>query len=384
MEHGRRRRKPEDESVTEESDGLKRRLAAVIGRCRDEIVSRWLAAVSAKANATGVPLTALRDALPDYLDRLRTELSAGGSVRLEESAGAAWRDVAQEHALTRVRLGFDITQLIYEFVALRRVMFEVATREGVLDAGTSPILAELIEAGIAVSVRSYVDARDYDARRRQAANVGFITHELRNPLNAAMLAAERVREDAIGGSSRALDSLDRNLGRMRDLIDSVLESARSESEAIECRAVATTLGEIFADPLSTAYVQARRKGLELNTDFDPTTELQVDPDLTRSAVQNLLENAVKYTREGRVELSVDEEERQIVIHVRDSCPGISQEELATIFEPFRRGSTGTKGTGLGLTIAKRAVVAQGGRIDAESVEDRGCHFWITLPRHVER
>jgi signal transduction histidine kinase len=61
--------------------------------------------------------------------------------------------------------------------------------------------------------------------------------------------------------------------------------------------------------------------------------------------------------------------------------GISKEELQTVFEPFRRGTTDKAGTGLGLAIARRAVEAQGGSIGAESPGPHGCHFWIALPRH---
>jgi hypothetical protein len=106
----------------------------------------------------------------------------------------------------------------------------------------------------------------------------------------------------------------------------------------------------------------------------------LDPVLTRAAVQNLVENAVKYTDEGLVELSLEDRPREVVIHVRDTCHGVSPEELETIFEPFSRGHSRKPGTGLGLAIARRSIEAQGGRIQAESPGDRGCHFWITLPK----
>jgi signal transduction histidine kinase len=71
----------------------------------------------------------------------------------------------------------------------------------------------------------------------------------------------------------------------------------------------------------------------------------------------------------------------VVLHVYDNCEGLSDEELKTIFEPFRRGAhTNKPGTGLGLAIARRAVEAQGGTIAAESVTERACHFWFTMPQ----
>jgi two-component system sensor histidine kinase ChiS len=74
----------------------------------------------------------------------------------------------------------------------------------------------------------------------------------------------------------------------------------------------------------------------------------------------------------------------LLIHVRDTCHGLSSEELSTIFEPFRRGRTRKAGTGLGLSITRRAVEVQGGSVHAESPEPLGCHFWIELPQRGSR
>jgi signal transduction histidine kinase len=88
---------------------------------------------------------------------------------------------------------------------------------------------------------------------------------------------------------------------------------------------------------------------------------------------------VKFTDEGSVDVEVEKTNEGIAIHVRDTCPGISPEELSTIFEPFKRGSLNKPGSGLGLAIARQAIEAQGGSIGAESELEDGCHFWIKLP-----
>jgi signal transduction histidine kinase len=100
-------------------------------------------------------------------------------------------------------------------------------------------------------------------------------------------------------------------------------------------------------------------------------------------VQNLVDNAVKFTDHGEVTFRVELLDGEVVFHVRDSCAGIDAEELRLIFEPFRRGHSGKAGTGLGLTIARHAVEAQGGTIHVESTPGVGCHFWFTLPRRRE-
>ena len=71
---------------------------------------------------------------------------------------------------------------------------------------------------------------------------------------------------------------------------------------------------------------------------------------------------------------------ELVVDVRDTCPGISPEELRTIFEPFKRGRNAKGGTGLGLAIARRAAEAQGGSISAQSSSHAGCQFSIRLPK----
>jgi signal transduction histidine kinase len=124
---------------------------------------------------------------------------------------------------------------------------------------------------------------------------------------------------------------------------------------------------------------AARKGIGLGVHYDPAVSLRLDAALTVSALQNLVDNAVKYTDGGFVDVSVETIANGIQIHVRDTCPGISREELSTIFEPFRRGSSTKPGSGLGLAIARHAIEAQGGTIGAESDREDGCHFWIMLP-----
>ena len=144
--------------------------------------------------------------------------------------------------------------------------------------------------------------------------------------------------------------------------------------------VRNVLRDLLSDALANARAASEAKGLLFDARFDPDLLLKVDPVLTRSAVQNLVDNATQYTDHGKIEIAVENREDTLVVHVRDTCGGISHDDLKTIFEPFRRGHTFKPGTGLGLAIARRGVEAQGGEIHAESDGKRGCHFWITLPK----
>jgi signal transduction histidine kinase len=128
-----------------------------------------------------------------------------------------------------------------------------------------------------------------------------------------------------------------------------------------------------------ARAEAENKHLRFVVTYDPALVVRADLGLALSALQNLADNAVKFTDAGSVEIAVEDRGPEIAIHVRDTCAGLSSEELTTIFEPFHRGHTGKPGTGLGLAIASRAVRAQGGRIEVES-QDEGCHFSMMLAK----
>ena len=324
-------------------------------------------------------ITQLRDGMPAYL-RALANLLRNDPDNLNGGGGRTWSAIAREHGITRVRIGFDIGQLVHEFVVLRHVIRDVLQELEIWDHGPESVLADLLDGAIAAAVQAYVDARDYQARRRQAQEMAFVTHEFRNPLSAAILSSDQLRRKLPAEQATLLDTIDRNLRKLNQLIDSMLMTQRLEAGEVESRPVEVKLGQVMEGALEAARQVAAQKGLELRVDFDPDLTVMLDPVLTHSAIQNIVDNAAKYTDVGHVEVSVRDLGQEISVDVRDTCAGISEEELRTIFEPFRRGHTKKAGTGLGLAIARRAVEAQGGTIGAESPGDSGCHFSIRLPK----
>jgi signal transduction histidine kinase len=176
--------------------------------------------------------------------------------------------------------------------------------------------------------------------------------------------------------------LDRTLRRLADLIDGVLLTEKLEAGEARPERTEITLRQLM-EPLESLKQAAEHKGLEFHAAYDPDLTAVLDPTLTRSIIRNLVENAVKYTDQGVVDVSVTNTRDDIVLDVYDTCRGLSQEELRTIFEPFKRGRTDQSGTGLGLAIARRAAEVQGGSIHAESPGPSGCHFSVRLPRRVD-
>jgi signal transduction histidine kinase len=360
------------------------KLGRLIEAKLQEIERRWLEQVQRDvSNAEGVELTQLRDGIPDYLAAMVRLLKAGDLDLLSGNARSAWADVAREHGVTRVRIGFDISQLVHEFIVLRRVIGGVIDEQADQQpdvVASKGLIADIIEAAIAAAVQAYVDARDNEARRAQAEAVGFLTHELRNPLTAALLTSAKLRAQASSDNVRLHEVLQRNLGRLGELIDSVLLTQKFQAGEVAAKPVDVELGPVIEPALEAAHKVAEAKRLQFSARYDPHMMARIDPFLTRSAIANLADNAVKYTDAGEVELVVQDQPDHIEVSVRDTCPGISPEELRTIFEPFKRGHSAKAGTGLGLAIARRAVEAQGGSISVESPGVHGCQFLITLPK----
>jgi signal transduction histidine kinase len=244
-------------------------------------------------------------------------------------------------------------------------------------------VAGVIDAAIASTVQAYVEARDHATETQHAQQVGFITHELRNPLTTAKIAVAQLRSQAgqAAGTTRLLDALERSIERLQRLVQDVLLGERLGSGELRSSPVDVTLGAIMDDALRVPQRDAQAKRIHVETRFDPDLLLHVDPTLAVTAVQNVVENAVKSTGEGSVQIEGEDRGGEAAIHVRDMCSGLTSEELETIFEPFRRGHAGkAQGTGIGLAIARRAVQALGGEITADSSENVGCHFCLTLPK----
>ena len=117
--------------------------------------------------------------------------------------------------------------------------------------------------------------------------------------------------------------------------------------------------------------------MRLDVSANRSARMQVDRDLLVDALGNLIQNAIKYTAKGYVRVSMEEQEDAVVFKVEDSGPGISPERQRELFQPVLPGQRG--GVGLGLSIAFRAAVAQGGVLGLESELGRGSTFLLRLP-----
>lgn len=218
-----------------------------------------------------------------------------------------------------------------------------------------------------------------------------VAHELRTPLARIRVALEIAGEGDAEAARASLAEIAVDLAELEALIDDVLTAARFELaegvasssgfalrlQQLAPRAVAERAAELF---------RRRHPQRPFSSHFsDDSMVVEADPVLLRRVLDNLLENAHKYSPEGdsEVRLSVSERSGRACFEIRDQGLGIPDEDLPRIFGAFFRGersrSRGTGGVGLGLTLAKRIVEAHGGSIEVESVAGRGSSFRAYLP-----
>jgi signal transduction histidine kinase len=218
--------------------------------------------------------------------------------------------------------------------------------------------------------------------------LGLVSHEFRTPVTALQLQLERLRRDpgaAVNEQQRRIvERAVASAARLTDMIESLLHYASIEGQRLSVDVQAFSLHAIAAQGLDDVRAQAAQKGLQLRLVPDPgLPPLESDPRLVRLILGHLLNNAIKFTETGVVEVTLRCRGTIQQISVKDSGPGIDLAEQAGIFEPFRQAeqvrSKHTPGLGLGLALVRQLTEALGGHIKLQSAPERGTVITVSLP-----
>ena len=215
-------------------------------------------------------------------------------------------------------------------------------------------------------------------------------HDLKNPMSKALLLVDQLLQQeseatSPDGRKQVARKIRDSIHRMLGIVQGLMDTAVYESEHITLRRKPTDLANLVRFVMEDNRVYAASKRIHLQGFLPPEAVLlEADEPRLREAVDNLVNNAIKFSPLDRtVEITVSSAEQQVLIQVRDHGPGLTEEDLASVFTPYQRLSAiptaGEISIGIGLSIVKQMVELHGGRVWAESRPGDGAAFFLELP-----
>jgi two-component system sensor histidine kinase CpxA len=226
--------------------------------------------------------------------------------------------------------------------------------------------------------------RAFNAQRQLLSDA---SHELRSPLARLQVALELARQRSRDDAEEELGRIELEIERLNGLIGQLLEFSRLEAGVDAAHVQRVEMQELLEGVVADAQFEAESKGCKVSLCESFEAIIDGNAMLLRSAIENVVRNAARYTKPGTaVEISMRKEAEKpggILIQVRDHGPGVPEEMLPHLFEPFVRVEAArdrsSGGHGLGLAIADRAIRLYGGSIAAKNERDGGLSVLIYLP-----
>jgi len=314
---------------------------------------------------------------------------AAGQVRLINPAAAQLLETSEEAAL-----GQSIARVVrhHQIVEVwRRCRKQGGEQVEAVEVSHHGLFLQVIvtpfrEAdvrGYLIILQDLTRVRRLETVRRDF--ISNISHELRTPLAGLKALVDTLRGGALEdppAAQRFLNHMDTEVDALTQMVQELLELSRVESGKAPLRLIPTPVAEILGPPIERLRPQAERAELEVTVSLPSHLPLILaDAERAQQVITNLVHNAIKFTPAGgTVSVSAEPSGDEVVVSVRDTGVGIPADDLTRIFERFYKADRARSGggTGLGLAIAKHIVQGHGGRIWAESIQERGSTFHFSL------
>ncbi len=306
--------------------------------------------------------------------------------------------VSRDHAVNRAyNLVFpDDPCLLKRALEEKRTSRDVETEyrttsgeEKTLIIGTSCLFDEEREfKGAVAVVHDITELKKYQEEAKRAERLSAmgnlaagVAHEIRNPLNAISITAQRLRSEFVprkDGDEYAsftqliLDEIKR--------LDNIINQFLSLAKVHELNTAPTDMSKFLNEIVDLAEIEAKQKGVQVGRDITRHPEIRIDREEMKKALLNIMLNGIQATDAGgrlSVRSGTSADQKVLTIEIEDSGKGIPKERLPKIFQPYF--STKEKGTGLGLSIAYRIISDHRGRVEVKSEPGRGTVFSVRLP-----
>jgi signal transduction histidine kinase len=273
--------------------------------------------------------------------------------------------------------GYAISRIVQDIGAICNRLGEVGAAHGVsFDAREFQVFNQCIDSASAAALEEYWLKDREMGEHDELQRIGVVVHELRNTLAGARMALSVLRSGEVGILSRTGTVLDRSLRRLETLIGEMVFAVRlGIGSTLNLRPVA--VDALLRTVLDAAVPE---RDIALKLEGGEGLEVCADEHLLISAVGNLLQNALKFTRDGgQVVIRAYGAESSLRVEVEDECGGLPPGKPEELFAPFVSKSTKRAGLGLGLTITRQAVEAHGGGVSVKNLPGKGCVFRLTIP-----
>ena len=347
--------------------------------------------VSGRRSADSITGVAFEDAFVALTDGI---LISDGDGKVLSANPAAFRILGEDTLIGRLfqdllLVSGALTVQGPEGQAIRRAWFPREDRMGVLEIVSTPLAGSTPRATIH-TVRDVTASAELIRLKEEF--LLDVAHELRTPIAALTASLDLVHQDAISMPREELramvGTLRRSALRLEHLVENLLDAGSIEAGIFEVRAVPTSIKDILEDSLLFVRSLFDSKGQQLVTHFGRGTDRVVcDPRRTGQVFANLLGNAGKYgTEHSEITLRTEMSAGYVKVTIHNDGPSIPPDELARLFQRFFRSRTvrgEAGGLGLGLTICRAIVQAQGGEIGVDSAPDRGTSVHFTVPKARE-
>jgi signal transduction histidine kinase len=350
---------------------------------RDEIIERARRRVSARTAARASD-TKLEHGIPIFLTQLVTaleQLDSSNPVLPGLSSTQSITDSASLHGRDLLTNGLTVGQVVNGYGDVCQVVTRLAAESNAaISVQEFQLFNGCLDDAIAGAVGAYGSQREDDVADEGTERLGVLARELRNLLNTATLGLAIIKEGRVGltGSTGAM--LGRSLSDMSALVDRALAEVRLEGGLPRLKRV--SVADFIAEMEDGALLDVANYGIQLAVD-PGGGDIMVDADrqLLASAVTNLLQNAFKFSHAGgHVTLRTRATPDRVLIEVGDECGGLPPGKADELLQPVTLRGADSRGQGLGLSIATKAVRANNGALRVRDIPGTGCIFTVDLPR----
>jgi signal transduction histidine kinase len=310
------------------------------------------------------------------------------------------RRAGKEKGLNRLSDGFAFVEPLTEPLGLYGIRAVVRSgyfgsgwrNQRVMNVFVSIVALMLTGVGTYLAMRGV--AKEAETTKLRGALIANVSHELRTPLSMIRLGAETLMRGKLKEKERheIEDQILREVLLLSHLVENVLDVARIQNQSTKALAFTPVHPRDLIRNLVTTYESwIRSKGFTVALQIDDSVGEQMwDRDSVSRALLNLIDNAIKYSREDdrAIDVVLRQNDEHVILEVRDRGVGISAKDLERIFDPYYRAQFSDtitrRGAGLGLTLVQQIAASHGGRVEVDSEPGRGSTFRMLFPRALAR